>query len=156
MKFTKPIETLVINVIARDVAAGVELARSLGYQMPKDFDVGVTFVEDGSRTRIRIRLNDVVYDSIVRIPHLDAGYPLKFIDEMWKAAWERIHADCITVSQVWIDNHPESRMTKKEAEKSLSILDALKTNEGLFDQWMDTCRERAKHLKYTPGPTEDL
>jgi hypothetical protein len=83
MKLTRAIRELVTQIVARDVAAGVELARSLGYSMPKDFAVGVSFVEDGDLTRVRMRLDDASHDAIVRLPHLDGRETLARTDALW-------------------------------------------------------------------------
>ena len=161
MKLTNSIKTLVTQIVARDIAAGVEVARSLGYTMPKNFDVGVRFVDlwaddAEQRTRIRMRLDDTTYDSIVTLPDLDGRHSLRTVDAMWKTAWQRIHADALTVAQVWIDKHPEVRTSKNGAVVALTILDALKADDTLMQRWLDSCQERAKHFKYTPGPAAHL
>lgn len=148
MKLTASIRELVTQIVARDVAAGVELARSIGHQMPKDFAVGVRFIEDGDQTRIRMRLDDATYDSIVNLPYLDGRISLKTVDAMWKAAWERIHADALVLAQVWLDKHPETRVSKEGAAKALAILDAFQADDTLQKRWMESCRERAKHFTY--------
>jgi hypothetical protein len=149
---TREIETLVTHIVARDVAAGVELARSLGYEMPADFDVGVRFIQDGARTRIRMRLNDVSHDSIVYLPDISGSLPLRRVDEMWKAAWIRIHGDALTVAHVWLEKHPEAALDRKLSGKALSLLDALRADPDLQEKWADACRERSKNFTYTPGP----
>lgn len=148
MKLTTHIRELVTQIVARDVAAGVELARSIGHPMPKDFAVGVRFVEDGEHTRIQMRLDDATYDAIVRLPHLDGRISIVTIDAMWKTAWERIHADALTLAQVWLDKHPETRVSKEGAVKALAILDALKDDNELYAQWIESCRDRAKNFTY--------
>lgn len=148
MKLTAAIKDLVTQIVARDVAAGVELARSIGHPMPRDFAVGVRFVEDGDRTRIRMRLDDATYDSIVQLPHLDGRQSLKTTDTMWKVAWERIHADALVLAQVWLDKHPEVQVSKEGTVKALAILDALKADDALHVKWMQSCLERAKHFTY--------
>ena len=148
MKLTADIRELVTQIVARDVAAGVELARSIGHPMPKDFDVGVRFIDDGERTRVRMRLDDATHDSIVQLPHLDGRLPIKTVDAMWKAAWERIHADALVLAQVWLDKHPETRVAKEGAVKALAILDALAADDALHARWMESCRDRAKHFTY--------
>lgn len=148
MKLNAAIAELVTQIIAHDVAAGVELARSIGHAMPKDFAVGVRFIEDGDRTRVRMRLDDVSYDAIVRLPHLDGHQSLRKTDEMWKLAWERIHTDALTLAQIWIDKHPEAMVAKEGAVKALAILDALEADEALHTRWMRSCHERAKHFTY--------
>ena len=148
MKLTAPIRELVTQIVARDVAAGVELARSIGHPMPKDFDVGVRFIEDGAHTRIRMRLDDATHDAIVQIPHLDGRLSIKAVDAMWKTAWERIHADALVLAQVWLDKHPEIRVAKEGAVKALAILDALTADDALHARWLESCRERAKHFTY--------
>jgi len=148
MKLTAAIRELVTQIVARDVAAGVELARSIGHPMPKDFAVGVRFVEDGDRTRIRIRLDDATHDAIVQLPHLDGRLSIMTVDAMWKTAWERIHTDALTLAQVWLDKHPETFVAKEGAAKALAILDALAADDTLHASWMESCRERAKHFTY--------
>lgn len=148
MKMTAAIKELVTQIVARDVAAGVELSRSIGHPMPRDFAVGVRFVEDGDRTRIRMRLDDATYDAIVQLPHLDGRQSLKTTDAMWKAAWERIHADALTLAQVWLDKHPEAFVKRDGAAKAIAILDALKADDELHMKWMQSCLERAKHFTY--------
>lgn len=148
MKLTTHIRELVTQIVARDVAAGVELARSIGHPMPKDFAVGVRFVEDGERTRIQMRLDDATHDAIVQLPHLDGRLSIVTVDAMWRTAWERIHADALTLAQVWLDRHPETRVSKEGAVKALAILDALKDDNALHARWIETCRERAKHFTY--------
>lgn len=149
MKMTRDIESLVTHIIARDVAAGVEMARSMGYAMPRNFDIGVRFIQDGSRTRIRMRLNDVTYDSIVTLPDLSPGrMSLRKVDEMWTAAWQRIKADAITMGQVWIEKHPESHMDSDGARRTLAKLDAM--TDDRTDQWIAEAREIAKRLTYSP------
>ena len=148
MKLNATICELVTQIVARDVAAGVELARSIGHPMPKDFDVGVRFVDDGVRTRIRMRLDDATYDAIVYLPHLDGRMSLATCDAMWKTAWDRIHTDALTLAQVWLDKHPEVRVSKDGAVKALAILDALAADEALHSRWMESCLERAKHFSY--------
>jgi hypothetical protein len=137
------------QIIARDVAAGVEFARSLGFRLPADFDIGVRFIDDGARTRIRMRLNDATYDSIVKLPDLDGNQPLRVIATMWEVAWQRIHADALTVVIVWIDKHPDDSLdAQQNAACALPILDAL-LDEDLYAKWMAGCRERSRHFKYT-------
>lgn len=148
MKLTTAIRELVTQIVARDVAAGVELARSIGHQMPKDFDVGVRFVEDSECTRIRMRLDDVTHDAIVQLPHLDGRLSIRTVDAMWKTAWVRIHADALILAQVWLDKHPETRVPKEGATKALAILDALAADDTLQERWIESCRERAKHFTY--------
>jgi len=146
------IEMLVTQIVARDIAAGVELARSIGHAMPTEFDIGVTFIEDGAKTRIRMRLDDVTYDSLVVLAPLDGSVPLRIIDDLWKSAWERIHADALTVAQIWIDRHPEVILNNETAIRALTILDAMASDEDLHARWMKSCTERAKHFKYTVQP----
>jgi hypothetical protein len=148
MKLTPAIHELVTQIVARDVAAGVELARSIGHPMPKDFAVGVRFIEDGARTRIRMRLDDVTHDAIVQLPHLDGLQSLVTTDAMWQAAWERIHVDALTLAQVWLDKHPEVRVSKEGTVKAIAILDALEADDALHARWMASCHERAKHFTY--------
>lgn len=148
MKLTTEIRELVTQIVARDVAAGVELARSIGHPMPEDFAVGVRFVEDGECTRIRLRLDDAIHDSIVRLPYLDGRLSIKAVDAMWKTAWERIHVDALVLAQVWLDKYPEVRVSKEGAAKALEILDALKADDALHTKWVETCRERSKHFTY--------
>lgn len=148
MKLNAPICDLVTQIVARDIAAGVELARSIGHPMPKDFTVGVRFVKDGERTRIRMRLDDAIYDSIVTLPHLDGRISIASTDVMWKTAWERIHEDALVLAQVWLDKHPEIRIAKEGAIKALAILDVLAADDALHARWMESCRERAKHFTY--------
>lgn len=148
MKLTSEIRELVTQIVARDVAAGVELARSIGHQMPKDFAVGVRFVEDGMYTRIRMRLEDATYDAIVELPHLDGRLSIRAVDAMWKTAWARIHTDALVLAQVWLDKHPETFLPKEGAAKALAILDALEADDTLHERWMASCHERAKHFTY--------
>jgi len=148
MKLTADIRELVTQIVARDVAAGVELARSIGHPMPRDFAVGVRFIEDGESTRIRMRLDDATHDAIVLLPHLDGRLSIATVDAMWKVAWERIHADALVLAQIWLDKHPEVRVSKEGATKALAILDALKADDAMHARWMESCRERAKHFTY--------
>jgi hypothetical protein len=148
MKFNSAIRELVTQIVARDVAAGVELARSIGHPMPRDFAVGVRFIEDGECTRVRMRLDDATHDSVVRLPHLDGLQSLVTTDGMWKVAWERIHVDALVLAQGWLNKHPEVNVSKEGATKALAILDALKADAALSARWMESCRERAKHFTY--------
>ena len=148
MKLTAEIHELVTQIVARDVAAGVELARSIGHSMPKDFAVGVRFIEDGERTRIRMRLDDAMHDAIVQLPHLDGRLSIVTVDAMWQTAWERIHADALVLAQVWLHKHSEMRVSKEGAVKALAILDAFLADDALQERWMESCRERAKHFTY--------
>lgn len=163
---TKSTEALVTNIIARDVAAGVELARSLGYKMPKEFDVGVRFIHEPRKLighlrstppdwpmRIRMRLADASYDALVTLPELEQHPWSRFKISMrdvaakWERAWERIHADAFMVAQVWIGKHPEAAMDRPR--DALAILDVLKQDDTVMAKWMAECRERSKHFKYT-------
>ena len=148
MKLTPAIRELVTQIVARDVAAGVELARSIGHTMPKDFAVGVRFVEEGDHARIQMRLDDVTHDAIVQLPHLDGRLSIVTVEAMWKAAWARIHVDALVLAQVWLDKHPETRVAKEGAVKALAILDALKDDDALHARWIESCRDRAKHFTY--------
>ena len=148
MKLTAAIRELVTQIVARDVAAGVELARSIGHPMPKDFDVGVRFIEEDGRTRIRMRLDDATHDAIVELPHLDGRLSIKTVDAMWKTAWDRIHNDALVLAQVWLDKHPETRVSNESAAKALAILDAIAADDTLHARWVEECRERAKHFTY--------
>lgn len=145
MRTTPEIENLVTQVLARDIAAGVELARSLGYVMPTDFTIGIKFMFAGSRTRVRMRLDDVTHDSFVMLPDLNGRQSLPETDRLWKAAWERLHVDALTVAQVWIDHHPTAL---KDGVHALAILDAMKADDDLHAKWMASCRERAKSFQY--------
>lgn len=148
VKLTADIRELVTQIVARDVAAGVELARSIGHSMPRDFAVGVRFVEDGESTRVRMRLDDATHDAIVRLPHLDDRLSIVTVDAMWKSAWERIHVEALVLAQVWIDEHPEARVSKEGAKKAHAILDAFEADDALRARWMESCQERAKHFTY--------
>lgn len=148
MKMTASIESLVTHIVARDIAAGVELARSMGYLMPHDYEIGVRFIADGQPTRIRMRLNDVTYDSLVTLPDLDGRMSLRKVDEMWVEAWQRIKADAITVAQVWLGKHPEARLSPDVARKALAALDAQSDDD--CDKSIAEAREIAKRLTYNP------
>lgn len=150
MKATTPvIEALMTQIIARDIAAGVELARSLGHRMPSDFDVGVRFIADGRITRIRMRLDDVTYDSIVELPDLEGRQSLQITAVMWEEAWLRIHADALVVADGWLDKHPEATVSEEGAAQALSFLSKISSDEKLRTEWMSECRERSKNFKYT-------
>jgi hypothetical protein len=164
---TKATEALITNIVARDVAAGAELARSLGYKMPKEFDVGVRFISEPRNLigrapggtppdypmRIRMRMADVTYDSLVTLPELElppwSRFQISMIDvaAKWESAWKRIHADALTVAQVWIDKHPEAAMDRPQ--NALSFLDLAKRDDAIMAKWINECHERAKHFKYT-------
>jgi hypothetical protein len=151
MRLADSIKNLVTQIVARDIAAGVELARSLGHTMPRDFAVGVRFVEDSEKTRIRMRLDDATYDVIVKLPHLVGFQSLRIVDAMWQIAWDQIHVGALTVAQVWLDKHPDAFVRKEDASLALGILDALKADDALMEKWMNACMERAKHFKYEPA-----
>lgn len=151
---TREIEALVTQIVARDVTAGVELARSLGYKMPKDFTIGVRFIMDGRLTRIRMRLDDVTYDSLVELPALQ-GSRFVTIDRMWKVAWERIHADALTVAQAWLDKHPEAFMKGEDGSKALSLFDTLLADKELSARWHAAARERAAACTYVIERSND-
>jgi hypothetical protein len=165
---TKTTEAIVTNIIARDVAAGVELARSLGYKMLKDFDVGVRFIYEPRilighllptppdwPMRIRMRMADASYDTLVVLPELDQPRSGRFristadVAAKWERAWSRIHADAMTVAQVWIGKHPESAMDQPAG--ALTFLDLVKSDDAILGKWIAACRERAKQLTYTAG-----
>ena len=148
MKLTAEIREFVTQIVARDVAAGVELARSIGHPMPKDFAVGVRFIEDGDRTRIRMRLDDATYDAIVQLPHLDGRLSIVAVDRMWKTAWECIHEGALVLATVWLDKHPEACVAKEGATKAIAILDVLQADDALHARWIESCRERAKRFVY--------
>ena len=167
---TKATEAIITNIVARDVAAGVELARSLGYKMSAEFDVGVTFLHEPRNLvgrlppggpppdwplRIRMRMVDATYDSRVTLPELDqppwSRFKISMVDvaEKWERAWGRIHADALTVAQVWIDKHPEAAMDRPA--DALTFLDLMKSDDAAMVKWLAECRERSKHFKYTAG-----
>lgn len=151
MRTTPAIEDVVTQIVARDITAGVELARSLGYTMPTDFNIGVRFIHERDVTRIRMRLNDVAHDAIVRLPDLSIRHgrhrqSLATSSQMWVDAWERIHADALTVAHVWIDKHPDAKASL--GVRALALLDAMQS-DALMAGWMNSCRERSKHFKYT-------
>ena len=166
---TKAIEALITNIVARDVAAGVELARSLGYKMPKEFDVGVRFIGEPRKLkgyfsgeppdhpmRIRMRLADVTYDSLVTLPELEESsswgrlkISMASVALKWERAWERIHDDALIIAQVRIDKHPEAAMDRPRA--ALTFLATLENDDALMAKWLRECRERSKHFKYTAG-----
>lgn len=167
---TKATEAILTNIIARDVAAGVELARSLGYKMPKAFDVGVTFIHEPRNLRgriplgpppdwtirIRMRMGDASYDALVTLPEIEQPMwgryekiSLADVSAKWERAWLRIHSDALTVAQVWIDKHPEAAMDRPG--DALSFLDLVKSDDAVLGKWLAECRERAKQLKYTAG-----
>ena len=143
MGFPAQAKNMITNLIARDVAAGVELARSLGYAMPRDFDVGVRFLDNP--TRVRMRLNDAELDSIVHLPDENSG--LHGRAHLWRRAWERMQSDALTLSHVWISKHPEAAV--KDAEVTLSLLDRMKVDREASDRWMAGCRERAAAFTYS-------
>jgi hypothetical protein len=148
VKMTASIESMVTHIVARDIAAGVELARSMGYPMPRDYDIGVKFIADGQRTRIRMRLGDVTYDSLVTLPDLDGRMSLRKVDDMWVEAWQRIKADAITVAQVWLGKHPEVQLSPTVASKTLAVLAAYSYDNS--SKWIAEAREIAKRLTYIP------
>lgn len=145
---TAQIRELATQIIARYVAAGVELARTLGHAMPRDFAVGVRFIEDGHCTRVRMRLDDAEHDAVVLLPRLDGQMSLASVDAMWKRAWDKIHVDAIVLAQVWLDKHPEARVGKDGAKKAVALLDVLASDDDLQECWLEACRERAKHFSY--------
>jgi hypothetical protein len=154
MKLTSDIRELVTQIVARDVSAGVELARSIGHKMPADFSVGVRFIDDGHKTRVRMRLDDATYDAIVELPDLNGRQSVSATTRMWDVAWERIHSDALMLAQVWIDKHPEVALQAEGATKAVAILDALEADKALHDRWMASCHERAKHFTYQRVPSQ--
>lgn len=146
------IESIMTHILARDVAAGVEMARSLGYVMPANFDIGIKFQQtergygDCVPYRVTLRLNDAHYSSLVALPNFDLSVPIKKSEIIMTSAWNRLHADALTLAQVWIDKHPEAYMN--DPNKALQRLDAMASDDVVFDRWMSDCRKRAHGLKF--------
>jgi hypothetical protein len=144
------------EIVARHVATGVEMAKSIGHKMPQHYDVGFKLVDydhsissaTGTQTRFRIRMADVTYDSVVIVPHFDGRIPLRLVSSMWKDAMQRIAGDALTMANVWLGKHPEARISDHDVKRALDAFDLMNGNEDLTRRWMTECEERAKHANF--------
>ena len=143
---------LATMIIARDVAAGFELAKSLGYKVPKSYDVGVTIVHriarpKGEACRVRIRVDDVFLDSTIIWPDLYGRCSMRECSEMSNIALERLQADALTVPHLWIDRH--GGLTKEQASDALAKLSKYATTDEDGEAWFREARDRANRQTFT-------
>jgi hypothetical protein len=83
-------EKILSHIIARDVAYGVEMARSIGHKMPREYDVGYSKrierrTGTGMGVRVKLRLDDATYEVPVFVPHLDSRCTMLELSEAWEA-----------------------------------------------------------------------
>ena len=143
---------LATMIIARDVAAGFELAKSLGYKVPKSYDVGVSVIRRIPRPKseactIRIRVEDVFLDTTIIWPHLDGRCSMRECSEMSNIALERLRADAMTVPHVWIARH--GGLTKEQAADALVKLSKYATTDEQGEAWFREARDRANRQTFT-------
>lgn len=141
---TNDILDLVTQIVARDVSTGVEMARSIGHKMPKNFTIGVRIAgvtpgKNGEVTRVRIRLDDVFYDSILTVPFMDGRMSLGKVDMMWREAMQVLRGDALTLAHVWLDRHPDQALSKKDANNALNKLKKLVVDDQTGEAWQREC-----------------
>lgn len=150
-------EELLAQIIARDVACGVEMARSIGHRMPLEYDVGFTRKSLmigrlpgalGVQTVITLRLDDATYDVRVLVPYLDGRTTLAQVDELWNDLVERLHSASLTLAHVWLDKHPDAQVKGEEATAALAKLAALGSTDIASDAWLAVCRRKAQAARY--------
>jgi hypothetical protein len=150
---TPTVLTVITKMIAQDVAAGVEMARSLGHKMPTSFDVGVKVVSCVQRPKheeitLQIRLDDATLNSYFRF--LTEMTPKGMREEIAAVAIARIRADALTMLHAWLDKHPEAFLDKSQAEAALKKLAAVMRDEQLCDEWSCEAAAAASKFTYTP------
>ncbi len=147
-------EAIVIQIVARDVVVGVEMARSLGYPMPKDFNVGfqITNCEDlktGQKTRITLRLDDVTYNSILLLPYLNGLHSMPMVDRLMNEAMNRLRSDAHTLAHIWLSKHDVYKtMPSDKLQAALAKLDILSREDRSAVKWNAEISERVKRFKY--------
>ena len=134
---------LLASIVARDVSFGVEMARSLGFTMPKHFAVGLSLVTSnyerrGFRRCYRIRLDDVTAKSTILWPHDDGTVPMRIVDQLLREAFDRLHIDACTMANVWIDKHPEARA--KAPTEALAKLSAASASDSEWERFAASAR----------------
>ncbi|MGH7684792.1 MAG: hypothetical protein ACREMT_10640 [Vulcanimicrobiaceae bacterium] len=149
------VSNLVAQIVARDVGAGVEMARSLGYKMPTEYDVGFLIVsreliKGASKVIIRIRLDDVTYDSGIIWP--TQLTPRGNIERLMAQAFERLRADAVTLAHIWYGKHHEAAPTAIALGEALKKLNLMQRDDVAAQKWMRECAERAKSFTYKTEP----
>ena len=151
---TNDILDLVTQIVARDVSTGVEIWRSIGHKMPKNFSIGVRIAgvtpgKNGEVTRVRIRLDDVFYDSILTVPFMDGRMSMDKVDVMWREAMGILRSDALTLAHVWLDRHPDQALSAKDAGAALHKLKKLLVDDQTGEAWQAECAKRAQKLTYS-------
>ncbi len=146
-------EELITQIVARDVALGVEMARSIGHRMPVEYDVGFSKrVENldrtGIKTRITLRLDDARHDVLVLVPYLDGRSTMRDVDEKWRELMSQLRSASLTLAHVWLDQHPEARMSEVQAKGALAKLDVIKSNDAAEAEWAKECLRKAQAARY--------
>jgi hypothetical protein len=148
---TPTTETLLAHIIARDVAYGVEMARSIGHRMPVEYDVGFSGrmeqpLSTGIATRIRLRLDDAIYEVPVIVPYLDGRTTIQQVDRLWRALMDRLKSASLSLAHVWLDKHPDAM--SKDAEASLERLQAISRDDAAETAWAEECRNKAQAARF--------
>lgn len=146
-------EELITHIVARDVAYGVEMARSIGHRMPIEYDVGFSkrienLDQAGIRMRITLRLDDARHDVLVLVPYLDNRSTMREVDEKWHELMRRLRSASLTLAHVWLDRHPDARIPDPQIRGALAKLDVLKINDDAEAAWAKECLRKAQAARY--------
>jgi len=150
------IDDIVAQLLAREIAFGFETARSFGYKMPAEYDVGFQRIaismfkgSKGERCRYRLRVNDVTYDVEVFVPYLNGRISLAEVNALWEAAMVDLINAARAMANIWIDKHPEAQLKGTDAKKALAILSTVQKDDESIEHWMQLARDKARQAKFT-------
>lgn len=148
---------LVHQIVARDVARGFELARSLGYQVPKEYDVGLKYKPagrpvkglhaDGQWYLFTIRVSEVRRDVRVYLPEFNGRQSLRRVSDLWERVMTELHRAASMMAHYWIDAHPEA-IDVESAKAALEKLDAMLTNPDDEAKLLREAESAMRHARY--------
>lgn len=147
-------ETLLAYIIARYVAHGVEMARSIGHQMPREYDVGyskrvIVRHRAGMDVKVKLRLDDASYEVAVLVPYLDERSSIVELNQRWESMMDSLRSAALTLAQVWLEKHPEAVLKGASVEAALVKLDAIARNDATEAAWAEECRLKAQAARFS-------
>jgi hypothetical protein len=147
------LDDLIAQLVARDVEYGFAMARDVGYQMPASYDVGYRRIltlphPKGATTHFRLRVNDATQDVVTIVPFLDGRTSMADVATLWRETMDRLHTAALTMAHVWLDKHPEAKMSGDAAREAIGRLDLLTKCEADEQRWTAEVQERAKRAQF--------
>lgn len=142
---------LVHQILAREATRAFELARGLGFDMPREFDCGMRYIvegreREGERVRFHLRAADAVVRVVVLLPSFNRRMSLNRVDVLWKRAMADLHRAATSLAHVWIDLHPESRPV--DAQAAIARLEAVIHDDTASEAWSSEATRAARAARY--------